>query len=206
VRVPLKVYSDTPRERRRMITRDVVAVLLILFFAWSGTRMAGLVDGLQVLADGVVSAGSTVQDGFGTAADTVDDIPMVGGSLADGLRSAGSATGGNAVDLGRTGQETIHRLALVAGWLVFLLPTLVLLVVVLPRRLRRMRELGAASVVLMDVHDPERRRLLATRAALGLPYRTLARYTHDPLGDLVSGRHDALVAAALDEAGVRPAA
>jgi hypothetical protein len=41
------------------------------------------------------------------------------------------------------------------------------------------------------------------RAAFALPYGRLLEYTRDPLGDLAAGRYDALVAAALDEAGLR---
>ena len=40
------------------------------------------------------------------------------------------------------------------------------------------------------------------RAAFGLPYDQLLRYTRDPLGDLAEGRHDALVAAALADVGL----
>ena len=50
--------------------------------------------------------------------------------------------------------------------------------------------------------DAERRRLLATRAAFHLPFGTLLRHTRDPLGDLAAGRHDALVAAELEDAGL----
>jgi hypothetical protein len=41
------------------------------------------------------------------------------------------------------------------------------------------------------------------RAAFGLSYLTLLGYTRDPLGDLAAGRFDSLVAAALDDVGIR---
>ena len=46
-------------------------------------------------------------------------------------------------------------------------------------------------------------RLLAQRAAFGLPYATLLRHTSDPLGDLKAGRLDGLIAAVLEDAGLR---
>ena len=52
--------------------------------------------------------------------------------------------------------------------------------------------------------SPERRRLLAMRAAFGLPYGELLRFTKDPLGDTEAGRYDALVATKLEQAGLRP--
>lgn len=44
------------------------------------------------------------------------------------------------------------------------------------------------------------------RAAFSLPYPALARHTSDPFGDLVAERYDPLVAAALEDAGLRPIA
>jgi len=41
------------------------------------------------------------------------------------------------------------------------------------------------------------------RAAFSLPYAELVRHTRDPFGDLAAERHDALAAAALEEAGLR---
>ena len=40
------------------------------------------------------------------------------------------------------------------------------------------------------------------RAAFSLPYGQLLRYTPDPFGDLAAGRHEGLLAAALEDAGL----
>ena len=61
----------------------------------------------------------------------------------------------------------------------------------------------AASQVLDDQASPERRRLIAMRAAFALPYETLLRHTRDPLGDLEAERYDGLIAAVLDDSGLR---
>jgi hypothetical protein len=68
---------------------------------------------------------------------------------------------------------------------------------------RQVRRLTDAARVLELPEDDEHRRLLASRAAFGLPYGTLLRHTDDPLGDLRAGRHDALVAAAFEDAGLK---
>jgi hypothetical protein len=76
-----------------------------------------------------------------------------------------------------------------------------------PPRLRQIRRLTAVDRLLAVPDDGltgERRRLLAMRAAFSLPYPTLARHTSDPFGDLVAERYDSLVAAALEDAGLRP--
>ncbi len=53
----------------------------------------------------------------------------------------------------------------------------------------------------------DRRRVLAARAMSTLPYRDLLRHSSDPVGDLLAGRHDPLLAALAEADGVdaRPA-
>ncbi len=200
----LKLYPDVPSRRRAMIVRDLVVLLALLFFAWSGFKTYDAVDALKVLGSGVETAGTSVQNGFASVAGVVDGIPIVGGKLAGALSGAGTGTGGELADLGRQGVERVHDLAIILGLFVFGLPAFVVLLAALPGRIRRVRQLTAASVVLANPQDEDRRRLLAMRAAFGLPYGVLLRYTRDPLGDLAGGRYDALVAAALDDAGVVP--
>jgi hypothetical protein len=41
------------------------------------------------------------------------------------------------------------------------------------------------------------------RAAFALPFETLLRHTPDPVGDLAAERYDGLIAAVLDDSGLR---
>jgi len=199
----LKLYPDVPAKRRSTIIRDLVLLGLLVLFAWLGYKVYDAVGGLAVFGSGVKEAGLSVQNGFGSAAGAVNGLPLVGGRLADALNSAGQGSGGNVASLGARGEDNVHRLALTLGLLVFLLPAIPVVLVMVPARIRQIRQLTAARAALIDTHDPERRRLLAMRAAFGLSYGTLLGYTRDPLGDLAEGRYDELVAAALDDAGVR---
>jgi hypothetical protein len=63
--------------------------------------------------------------------------------------------------------------------------------------------LSASARVLGDLQSAERRRLLAMRAAFGLPYETLLSYSPDPIGALADGDHEPLVRALFEEAGLR---
>jgi hypothetical protein len=199
----LKLYPDVPAKRRSTIVRDLVLLGLVVLFAWMGIKVHDAVDSLAVLGSGVKDAGLSVQSGFSSAAGAVGGIPFVGDKLAGALQSAGQGSGGNVAALGQSGVDKVHELALLLGLIVFALPTVIVLLIMVPPRIRQIRQLGAANAALVDTHDPERRRLLAMRAAFGLSYLTLLGYTQDPIGDLAAGRYDPLVAAALDDVGIR---
>jgi hypothetical protein len=202
-RLPVKLYPDVPAKRRSTIARDVALLVGILLFAWMGMKVYDAVNSMTVLGSGVKDAGLSVQNGFGSAADAVGNVPFFGDKLAGALQNAGQQSGGNVAALGQRGEDTVHHLALLLGLLVFVLPTILIVALMVPGRVRQIRQLGAARAVLLDTDDPERRRLLAMRAAFGLSYLTLLGYTRDPLGDLAAGNVDPLVAAALDDAGIR---
>ena len=200
----MKLYPDIPSRRTRTIVGDAVALVLLALAAVLAMWVHDAVTELSVLGTGVKDAGTAIEDGFLTAAGAVDGLPLVGDRIGDGLREAGTGSGGELADLGRVGEERVERLALVLGFTTFLLPALLLLAVVLPRRVRQVRNLTAADAILSGVATDEHRLLLARRAAFGLPYISLLPHTRDPLGDLAAGRLSPLIAAALDEAGVRP--
>jgi hypothetical protein len=199
----MRIYPDIPVRRANAVARDAATLAALVLLALLGLWVYHAVDQLTILGRGVHDAGTAVQDGFSSAADKVDGVPLVGGSIAGGLRDAGSATGGNVADAGTRGEERVHRLALLLGGIVFLLPAAMLLSRVLPRRLEQIRVLTNAERVLATGGDEERRRLVAMRAAFALPYATLLAHTRDPLGDLAAGRYDALVDAIAEDAGLR---
>jgi hypothetical protein len=199
--VPL--YPELRGPRARTLTADVASIVLLVLFAWAGLKVHDAVDRLAVLGEGVQATGGVVQDGFDSAADAVDGTPVVGGEIADGLRSAGESSGGEVVDLGEQGEDSAHDLANLLGMVTFALPAVLVLALWLPGRVDQVRRLRDASHVLGDQGTDERRRLLAMRAAFSLPYGQLLAYTPDPIGDLASERYDALVAAALEDAGLR---
>jgi hypothetical protein len=201
----VRLYPDVPRRRTRSIAIDLGVLLAVIVFALLGNWVHDSVDELAGLGQGVQDAGESVRTGFGSAADAVEDTPIVGGDVAGGLRDAGGATGGQTVDAGRRGEESAHDLADLLGWLTFLIPAGLVLHRFVPGRVREVRSLTAAARVLAGgSEDPDRRRLLAMRAAFALPYGQLLRHTEDPLGDLKAERYDGLVRAALEDAGLRP--
>ena len=199
----MRLYPDIPSRRLATAARDLLALALLVLFAWLGLVVHDAVDRLAVLGEGVNSAGGAVQGGLDAAADTVDDVPVVGDRVAEGLREAGEETGGAVSHLGERGENPAHRLADLLGLVFFALPAFFVLLRLLPPRLAQIRQLRAAARVLAEPAAVERRRLVAMRAAFSLPYGQLLQHTRDPLGDLAAERYDALVRAALEDAGLR---
>ena len=206
VKKRVRFYPDVPARRTATLLRDAVVLALLALFAWLALKVHDAVAALAVLGEGVGATGRAVEGGFDAAAGAVDGTPVVGDELAEGLRDAGGATGGEVSELGREGEAKVHRLADLLGILTFAIPTTLVLWQAVPGRLAQIRRLTASARVLEPAASDERRRLVAMRAAFSLPYGQLLEHTRDPLGDLAAERYDALVAAALDDAGLRPRA
>jgi len=198
----MRLYPDTADDRGRAVAKDALVILTVIVLAWLGLKVHDAVDSLAVLGSGVHDSGAAIQDGFGKAADAVDGVPVVGGDMGDALRGAGEDTGGNVAQAGSDGEQKVHDLANLLGFLMFALPASILLVTTMPGRIRQVRELNATGR-LLDTSSEERRRLVAMRAAFSLPATELARHTRDPIGDLAAGHYDALIDAAYDDAGLR---
>lgn len=197
----MRLYPDTADDRGRAVAKDALVILTLIVLAWLGLKVHDTVDKLAVLGTGVHDSGQVVQDGFDRAADAVDGVPVVGGELGGALRDAGEGTGGNVAQAGADGEERVHDLANLLGFLMFAIPASILLVLTVPGRVRQVRELNATNR-LLDVSTEDRRRLVAMRAAFSLPATELARHTKDPIGDLAAGHYDPLIDAAYDEAGL----
>lgn len=201
----MRLYPELPARRTATILRDLATLAAVVLFAVLALEVHDRVDALSAAGRGAQDAGRSVQRGFDSAAGAVGGVPIVGGDLSGALRDAGQGTGGEAVAAGKAGEDAAHSAARLLGWLTFLLPTGLLLSRVLPPRVSQVRTLHSAgrALRLEAAGSPEHERLLAMRAAFALPYATLLRYTPDPLGDLAAGRHERLVAALAEDAGLR---
>ena len=172
----MRMYPDQPGRRTALLLHDGLVLFLLAVFAWLGLKVHDTVDKVSVIGTGVKKVG--------------DAVPVVGDPVKD---------------LGEQGESSVHRTANLLGFLTFSIPALLLLWRVLPDRIAQIRRLTFASRVLRDPDEPDRRRALAMRAAFSLPYGQLLRHTRDPLGDLADERYDALIDAALEDAGLRRA-
>ena len=218
----MRLYPASPSGRTRTLLGDVTVLLLLIVFAWMGMKAHDAILDLTSIGRGIQDSGrsisattrntaNAVEGAFNGAAQQVQGLPLVGGDLANALRDApksatdplretGDAEGARIVRLGveqvrRTEQAgELGRLAAVpaAGDR--------------PARRQASRRACARSCgsTAPSARSPARPpHILAARAAYNLPYQTLRRYTKDPFGDLAAGRHDALLQALADDAGVQ---
>ena len=217
----MRLYPASPTGRTRTLLSDFTVLLLLILFAWMGMKAHDAILDLTSIGRGIQDSGrsissttrstaNAVEGAFSSAAQQVQGLPLVGGGLANALRDAprsatdplresGDVEGARIVRLGVEQVKRTEQAANWVGWLIFLLPALVLLLIKVPPRVRLIVRLNSAQRALTG--GPPH--ILAARAAYNLPYQTLRRYTKDPFGDLAAGRHEALLRALADDAGVK---
>jgi hypothetical protein len=197
------LYPDLPAQRTRTIARDLLVLLLLIAFAWIALRVDHDLDHLAVLGTGVHQAGAGIGSGLNAAASATGNVPIVGGTMSSALRSAGSAVAHNLEAIGTSGAQSAQHVARLVGAITWALPTAFLLFLVLPARLRQIRALTEARRALTGPDADARAGLMALRAATTLPADALMAHTPDPAGDLLARRYDGLLAAALEDLGLR---
>jgi hypothetical protein len=202
-RLRMLLYPQVSPLRQRTLLGDGAVLLCVILLAWLGIKVHDQIAGFDRIGVSVAQAGNSVQNSFRSAANAVGGLPIVGGDLASSLRHAGADTGGTASATATSADSSIASAAKWIGWLVFGLPTALLLWLHVPRRAGQIRRLNAAAQVLRGSADPALRRLLAERAAFSLPYQQLLRHSREPLADLERGHLDPLIAAVLEDAGLR---
>jgi hypothetical protein len=217
----MRLYPASPVARTRTATRDLVVLALLILFAWMGMKVHdGILEltavGREIQDSGRAISATTrntagaIDGAFASAGGAVDGVPLVGEQIAGALRDAprdatselratGDEQGSNIVRLGVEQVRRTETAANWAGWLVFLLPSSMLLIWAIPYRARQMAAMSTAQRTMSGA--PEH--ILAARAAYSLDFNTLRRYTPDPFGDLAAGRYDQLVTALRSEAGLR---
>lgn len=217
----MRLYPASPVARTWTATRDLVVLALLLLFAWMGMKVHdGILEltavGREIQDSGRAISATTrntagaIDGAFASAGGAVNGVPLVGEQLANALRAApgdatselraaGDAQGSKIVRLGVEQVRRTETAANWAGWLVFLLPSAMLLIWAVPHRTRQVAAMHTAQRTMSGA--PEH--ILAARAAYSLDFKTLRRYTPDPFGDLAEGRYDRLVTALRREEGLR---
>jgi hypothetical protein len=127
-------------------------------------------------------------ENFRQAAAEAAKVPVAGEQLRRPLDSA-AVTLGNLIDSANDQVVSIERLALIVGWLVFLIPVATVVAFWLPRRIRFYRQAHASQVFLDSLADLD---LFALRAMAAQPLYVLAEISDDPVQAWRSGDREVI--------------
>lgn len=154
-------YPPEPVARRRTIVGDAIVGGLLVVFAVLALSVHDAVGDLGQMGREIRRAGEGLRDSgrstarevrgaFAAAADAGGVLPVlgdlaplrrVGDRLASSLERQAVATGEDLAASGRQGERDAARVAALAGWVTFLVPSALLLAITLPPRLRQIRRL-----------------------------------------------------------------
>jgi hypothetical protein len=127
-------------------------------------------------------------ENFREAAGEAAKVPVAGEQLRRPLDAA-SVTLGNLITSANQQVDSIERLALIVGWLVFLIPVTIVVAFWLPRRIRFYRQARASQVFLDTLADLD---LFALRAMAAQPLYVLAEISDDPVTAWRSGDREVI--------------
>ena len=201
----MALYSDYPAARARQIIADVFGVVSVVVIISVALAVTAAIRGLASFGRDLEQAGAGFEQGLSDAADTLGDVPLIGGGIRgpfDVVAGAGAAV----AQAGRGQQILVEQLAVSLGWASALVPlVIVVLVWVLPRwrfarRSSQVRRMLAAGLTTDT---------LAARALAREPLARLTAVHPDPgaawrANDPVVVRDLALLE--LRRAGVSPSA
>jgi hypothetical protein len=205
----IKLYPDRSLPAFLRVVGDVLTLGWTLAWAGLGWLIYKTVLGLQVIADGITSTGTTLNGWIASFRSAVPGgIPLVTQFLlnvADALRKY---SGDSLVSAGHQVHDAIIQLAIVLALLVALPPILLVLVPYGAWRWRDMREIGSAlafvRIASMTGRADQARAVLAYRAIATLSFRQLMSASADPVGDITEQRYERLAAAMMKRAGLDP--
>lgn len=195
----MKLYAETPKLLSHQALSDLGVLVWCAGWALVGRGLYRAIEALRVSGDAVERAGGGLADTLGDVAGRVGQVPVAGSRLQAPFRdAAGAAT--SLAEAGRSGSEAIHDVALWAGWLVAMLPIVLLTVIYLHHRYVWVREATAASRIRIDADDLQ---LFALRAVTNRPLHELVKATPDPAAALAAGDYQALAEIELRALGLR---
>jgi hypothetical protein len=184
----MKLYAERGGLRARQIVLDLAVLAWIVVWVWAGAHVDQQVNRLAGPGRTVESAGHRLAGASAKVSGAAKRVPGLGSTLAKPF-SAVQDSGRQLESAGVTQQRETHRLALLLGWLIAVLPIAYALIHHLPGRIRWARQASAGARLRAAGAD---RRLFALRALATAPLTDLAGVTTDPMAAYDAGRVDAL--------------
>jgi hypothetical protein len=177
------IYAKRPAKMIGQLFSDGFVLLWTIGWAIVGVFVHRVIEVLATPAREIASTALRLAENFREAATEASKVPVAGEQLRRPLDAA-SVTLGNLMDSANEQVASIERLALIVGWLVFLIPVTIVVAFWLPRRIRFYRQARASQVFLDALPDLD---LFALRAMAAQPLYVLAEISDDPVKAWKSG-------------------
>lgn len=173
----MSIYAATGDRAARQVGADVFVLVWGLAWWWASRVVHDAIDAVAAPSRWTRDSALDLAASVTEAGDTAADVPLVGDELAVPFGHAA----GSLDDLAAAAAEqvaTIERVADIVGWVVLLLPILVVVALWLPVRVRFVRSARAARRFIDAAPDLD---LFALRAMATQPMPVLARISGDPV-------------------------
>lgn len=199
----MKLYADLTGRRTLQMLSDVGVLAWVALWAWVGRAVHDATTRLAAPGYTLQGAGSGFRDQMTRAGQSVNDVPLVGDSLAEPFQRAGGA-GTSIEQAGKDLVSAVDSLALLLGWVTALVPIVLVVFVWAVLRGRFIRRATAAQRFIDEAADLD---LFALRAMARQPMSRLARVCDDPAGAWRRSDPETIRALAvleLRDSGLRP--
>jgi hypothetical protein len=173
----MAIYASRPGRVAGQLIGDLFVLGWGVAWALVGVFVHQVVGVLAVPARETARAASRLVTNLEDAAEQASRVPGVGEDLRQPFDAA-SVTLGNVITSANQQVASIELLAVIAGWLAFLIPVAVVVAFWLPRRIRFYRQAKASQQFLDSSADLD---LFALRAMASQPLYVLAGVSDDPV-------------------------
>jgi len=173
----MAIYASRPGRLAGQLIGDLFVLGWGVAWALVGIVVHQVVEVLAVPARETARTASRLVTNLQDAAEQASRVPGVGEDLRQPFDAA-SVTLGNVITSANQQVASIELLAVIAGWLAFLIPVAVVVAFWLPRRIRFYRQAKASQQFLDSSADLD---LFALRAMASQPLYVLAGVSNDPV-------------------------
>lgn len=199
----MSFYARRPWRLLAQLAADLFMVGWVVLWWFAGRATERTVDAVATPARSTGDAARQLSDQVSAAAEQAGRVPGLGGDLRKPLDDAAGSLQ-SVISAADEQVASIERTGLLLGWLVFLIPVLVLLVIWLPARVRFYLRARAAQRFLDAQADLD---LFALRAMVAQPMHVIAKISDDPVSAWRQGDRaviNALAAVELRRSGLKP--
>jgi hypothetical protein len=182
------IYAKRPAKMIGQLVGDGFVLLWAIGWVIVAIFVHRVIEVLATPARETARTAMRLAENFRQAAAEAAKVPVAGEQMRRPLDAA-AGTLGNLIDSANDQVVSIERLALIVGWLVFLIPVATVIAFWLPRRIRFYRQARASQVFLDSLADLD---LFALRAMAAQPLYVLAEISDDPVQAWRSGDREVI--------------